>query len=61
MNHVVSRARQKEISRARDAARLDAGEVSPDPLKRENYFFSALPIKQYKIVAIGGRPLRRSI
>lgn len=61
MNVVISRARQKELSRARDAARLAAGEVSPDQLKRENHFFSALPIKRYKMVAVGGKPLRRSI
>ncbi len=53
------RAKQKELSRMRDAARLEAGEVTQDQLHRENRFFSAVPIKRFKIVAIGGKPLRR--
>lgn len=55
------RAKQKQLSRDRDAACLEGGEVSLDQLKHENDFFSAVPIKRFKIVAIGGKRLRRSI
>jgi len=57
----IERAKQKELSRASDAARVEAGEVSLDQLYRENSFFSAVPIKRFKMVAIGGKPLRRPI
>lgn len=55
------RAKQKELSRARDAVRLQSGQVSPEQLKHENNFFRSLPIKRYKMVAIGGKPLRCSL
>jgi hypothetical protein len=52
----AERARQKQARRDRDNARLDAGEISPTELNRENGFFSALPLAKFKIVSIGGRP-----
>lgn len=41
--------------------RLKSGEISLNQLKHENNFFNALPIKRFKIVAIGNKPLKRSI
>lgn len=55
---VEERARQKQASRERDLARLRNGEVSPAELAHENNFFAALDLPSFKIVAIGGRPLR---
>lgn len=55
------RAKQKRLSRARDEVHLKSGEVSLDQLKQENGFFSALPIKRFKIAAIGNKPLKRGI
>jgi len=52
------RARQKQASRDRDLARLKAGEINPAELAHENNFFAALDLPSFKIVAIGGRPLR---
>jgi len=43
----LSRAQQKQLSRDRDAIRLQSGKVGADELKRRNGFFSALPIKKY--------------
>ena len=37
------RAKQKQLSRARDEMRLKSGEISPDQLKHDNSFFNALP------------------
>ena len=55
------RAKQKRLSRARDELRLKSGEISLDQLKYDNSFFTALPIKRFKIVAIGNKPLKRGI
>ena len=55
------RAKQKQLSRARDEMRLKSGEVSLDQLKRDNSFFNAVPIKRFKMVAIGSKPLKRGI
>lgn len=55
------RAKQKRFSRAQDEKRLKSGEVSLDQLKHYNSFFNAVPIKRFKIVAIGNKPLKRSI
>lgn len=55
------RAKQKLLSRARDEMRLKSGEISLDQLKYDNSFFNALPIKRFKIVAIGNKPLKRGI
>jgi len=53
------RARDKQDARERDQARLEAGEVDRDGLRRENGFFSSLPLKDFRIVAIGGKPIRK--
>lgn len=55
------RAKQKQLSRERDEMRLKSGEISPEQLKRDNSFFLSVPIKRFKIAAIGGKPLKRSI
>jgi hypothetical protein len=52
----AERAREKQESRDRDAARLKAGQISAAELNRENDFFASLPIENSEIVAIGGRP-----
>jgi len=53
------RARDKQESRERDRARLESGEIDREGLRRENGFFSALPLRDFRIVAIGGRPIRK--
>ncbi len=52
-----ARAREKQASRDRDAARLASGEIDRDSLRRKNGFFSSLEIKNFKIVSVGGRSL----
>ncbi len=54
----LSRAQQKQLSRDRDAMLLQSGQVSMDEMKHRNSFFSAVPFKRFKIVAIGGKPVR---
>lgn len=53
----LSRAQQKQLSRDQDAQLLQSGQITEAELKRRNSFFSALPVKRYKMVAIGGRPV----
>ena len=55
-----SRAKQKRLSRARDEMRLKSGEINVDQLKHDNNFFNALPIKRFKMEALGNKPLKRS-
>jgi hypothetical protein len=50
-----NRVLEKQESRDRDAARLASGAVSAVDLRRENSFFSALPLHRFKMVAIGGK------
>ena len=50
-------AREKQASRDRDAARLDAGSISLQDLKVENNFFSALPLGRFRIAAVGNQPV----
>ena len=52
-----SRAKQKQLSRDRDAMLLQSGQITEAELKRRNSFFGALPIKRYRMVAIGGKPV----
>ena len=52
-----SRAKQKQLSRDRDAMLLQSGQITEAELKRRNSFFGALPIKRFKIVAIGRKPV----
>lgn len=53
----LSRSKQKQLSRERDAMLLQSGQITAAELKRKNSFFGALPIKRYKMVAIGGKPV----
>jgi hypothetical protein len=53
------RAAEKQASRDRDLERLRKGEVTPEELTKENNFFAALDLTKFKIVSIGGRPLRK--
>lgn len=53
----LSRAQQKQLSRDRDAMLLQSGQITEAELKRRNSFFGALPIKRFKIVAIGRKPV----
>jgi hypothetical protein len=63
MSYVVApldprkRALEKQESRDRDAARLREGSVNRAELRRENSFFSALPLNRYQMVAIGGKSI----
>lgn len=50
-------AREKQASRDRDAARLDAGIIDLQDLKAENNFFAALPLSRFRIAAIGNQPV----
>lgn len=54
----LSRGQQKQLSRDRDAMLLQSGRVSADEMRQRNSFFSALPLKRYKVSAIGGKPVR---
>lgn len=54
-------AREKEASRVVDAARLASGEVDPLQMRKENGFFSALPLKRFQVVAIGNVPVRHPV
>lgn len=51
------RARDKQASRERDRLRLNSGLVDREGLRRENGFFSSLPLHEFRIASIGGRPL----
>jgi hypothetical protein len=53
------RAAKKQASRDRDLERLRNGEVTPEELAKENDFFAALDLTKFKIVAMGGKPLRK--
>lgn len=54
----LSRGQRKQLSRDRDAMLLQSGQVSREEMKHQNSFFSALPLQRFKIVAIGGKPVR---
>ena len=53
----LSRAEQKQLSRDRDVMLLQSGQITEAELKRRNSFFGALPIKRFKMVAIGRKPV----
>lgn len=55
-----ARIREKQASRDRDAARLDAGEIDREGLRAKNGFFTKLPIADFRIVSVGGRPFARA-
>jgi hypothetical protein len=48
--NAAARARQKQIAREQDDARLRSGQVSRDDMQRENGFFSKLSISRAVIV-----------
>jgi hypothetical protein len=54
------RAREKQASRESDELRLRSGMVNREGLRRENDFFSSLPLEKFRIVAIGGRPIDKA-
>jgi len=56
----AQRAAEKQASRDRDQARLDAGEVSAQELSRENDFFSCFD-GALEIVEIGGKPFGKRL
>lgn len=37
---------------------IESGEITHDELRKRNGFFSALDFREWKIVAIGGKPLK---
>jgi hypothetical protein len=49
------RARDKQASRDRDAARLKSGDVSREQLASENNPFSGLGLENFHVVSIGRR------
>lgn len=53
------RAAAKQASRDEDARKLAAGEITPQELRKRNGFFSALDVRKWVMVAIGGKPIRR--
>lgn len=53
------REAEKRASRDEDARQLAAGEISGEDLRRRNSFFQSLDISNFKMVAIGGKPLSR--
>lgn len=46
---------EKQASRDRDRLRLNSGSVDREELRRENGFFSSLPLQGFRIAAVGGR------
>ncbi len=55
----MKRASEKQASRERDRERLVSGQVNRDDLRRENGLFSSIPLQQFHIASIGGRPVGR--
>lgn len=53
---VEERRRQKQANHEREVAELKGGKVSPVEFARRNIFHKEFP--DFKIVSIGGRPLR---
>jgi len=53
------RAAEKQALRDRDLERLRNGEVTPEQLTKENDFFAALDLANFRIEAMGGRPIGR--
>lgn len=49
------RAREKQASRDRDAARLKSGEVSRVQLASENNPFESMGLENFRIVSVGCR------
>ena len=53
------RAAEKQASRVRDLARLEAGQIDQHALNAENNFFAPLRLVNARIAAIGGRPIEQ--
>ncbi|MHC1550953.1 hypothetical protein [Phyllobacterium sp. K27] len=53
------RAREKQVMRDRDESRLQSNSASRVELKKNNSFFSALPLDRFRIVAVGGKAIYR--
>jgi len=53
------RASQKQAGREQDRVRLQAGLIDRDELRRENGFYSSLPLRSFRIASVGGRPVGR--
>lgn len=54
----AARAHQKQASREYDHHRLESGELARSGLAMENGFFSSLPMREFRIVAVGGKRLK---
>lgn len=53
------REAEKQAARDEDDRQLAAGEISGEDLRRRNSFFRSLTLSNFKMVAIGGKPLSR--
>jgi hypothetical protein len=51
------RVREKQASRDRDAWEIASGQASPSDVARRNDFFRPLDLNEFRIVAIGRRPV----
>jgi hypothetical protein len=51
------RAEEKQASRDEDERLLADGKISPVELRRKNGFFSSLDLSEFKMIAIGGKPV----
>lgn len=49
---------KKQKQRDEDLRRLESGEISKEELKKENGFFSSLPLNKFKIKFIGNKILK---
>lgn len=52
---VEDRPRQKQMARALDAAGLANRSASPAEMREKNGAFSKLPLRNYRMAAIGGK------
>lgn len=59
-NCLSTRAEGKHANRDHDEYLLDHKLINRDDLRKINGFFSALPLNQFYISAIGGRPLKKN-
>lgn len=58
MAGLQDRVAEKQASRDRDMTRLAAGMVTREQLRAENSFFACLDLSTFRIVAIGGQPIK---
>lgn len=52
-----NREKEKQLSRELDELRLTTNLVTNKQLKKENGFFSSLPLHKFKIVKIGNKTI----